>query len=156
MPGTFGELRLQAGSDCVEQAEAHPAVVACERDHEPHSPMPGSVGIARQRADTGKSAGLEKGTVPAPEQVRMGMEEVKHLGETTGREAVAPTYARAFLQLDGFGEAVRDEYLIRDPPRLLEAYGCPEAMRAHLEEDLVGDVVVRGEEQFGKDLGQGA
>ena len=59
-------VSLQPGLDGFEQPEAHRAVVACERDHEAHSPMLGGVGIARQGADAGKGAGLEAGAVAAP------------------------------------------------------------------------------------------
>src|SRR5829696_8297179 len=68
--------------------------------------MLGSVGIARQGADAGKGAGLEVGAVAAAEQGGMGLEEVQQLGNAAGREAVAAADARAFLELDGLGEAV--------------------------------------------------
>src|SRR4051794_29690709 len=108
--------------------------------------MPGSLGIARERADAGESAGLEKRAVPSSEQVGMGLKQVQHLGETTG---VAATYARAFLQSDGLREAVPRKHLVRDLQRLLQAHRRAQAIRSHLEEDLVGNVVVRGEQQLG-------
>ena len=112
-------------------------------------------GIAREGADAGESARLEKRAVPAPEQVGMGLEVMQHLDETTGGEAVTATYARAFLQMDGVAKPVADKHLVRDLPRLLEADGCTQAMCAHLEEDLVCDVVVRREEQLGEDFPKG-
>src|SRR5687767_8610481 len=82
-------LRPQPGLYCFDQPEAHPAVVASERDHEAHSPMLGSVRIARQGADAGNGAGLEERAVAAAEQRGMGLEEVQQLGKAAGREAVA-------------------------------------------------------------------
>jgi len=61
----LGRLRLQPRLDGFEQPKAHRAVVACERDHEAHSPMVGGFGIARQGADAGNSAGLEERAVAA-------------------------------------------------------------------------------------------
>ena len=65
-------LRLQFGPDGFEELEAHRAVIAWERDHEAHTPMLRSVGIARQGADAGNGAGLELGAVAAAEQGGMG------------------------------------------------------------------------------------
>src|SRR6476620_6222321 len=79
----------------------------------------------------------------------MGLEEVKQLGKAAGREAVTAADARAFLVMDGLGEALLGEPLVRDLERLLEADGPAQAMPAELQEDLVSDVVVRAEEQFG-------
>ena len=73
-----------------------------------------------------------------------------------GREAVAAADARAFLEMDGLGEAVLGEHLVRDPERLLEADAPAQAMPANLQEDLVSDVVVRADEQPGEDLRKGA
>ena len=53
------------------------------------------------------------------------------------------------------GEAVRGEHLVRDLERLLEADWPAQAVSADLQEDLVGDVVVRGAEQLGEDLRKG-
>ena len=64
--------RLQPGLDGFEEPEAHCAVITCERDHEAHTPMLRSVGIARQGADAGKGASLEVGAVAAAEQGGMG------------------------------------------------------------------------------------
>ena len=50
----------------------------------------------------------------AAEQVGVGREKVKHLGEAAGLEAVAAADARALLEMDGFGEVVRGEHLARD------------------------------------------
>src|SRR5207253_2768325 len=74
-------LRLQLGLDGLEQPEAHRAVVASERDHEAHSPMLGSLGIARQGTDAGKGAGLELGAVAVAEQSGMRLKEVQQLGK---------------------------------------------------------------------------
>src|SRR4051794_32966876 len=117
--------------------------------------MLGSVCIARQGADAGKGAGLETDPVAAAEQVRMGLEEAEQLGKAAGREAVAAADARAFLEFDGLGEAVPEEHLIRDLERLLKTDGRAQATSADLQEDLVGDVVVRAEEQLGEDLREG-
>src|SRR6185312_383691 len=86
----------------------------------------------------------------------MGLEEVQQLGKAAGREAVAAAGARAFLEMDGLSEAVLGEHLVRDLERLREADGPAQAMPAELQEDLVSDVVVRAEEQFGQDLRKGA
>src|SRR3954470_9155997 len=110
-----------------------------------------SVGIARQGADAGEGAGLEVGAVAAAEQGGMGLKEVQQLGKAAGREAVAAADARAFLKLEGPGEAVPDEHLVRNLERLLEAAGPAQAMPADLQEYLVSDVVVRVEEQPGQD-----
>ena len=118
--------------------------------------MLGGVGIARQGADAGKGAGLEAGALAAPEQVGMGLEEVQQLGKAAGRETVAAADARAFLEMDGLGEAVLGEHLVRDLKRLLEAHGPAQAMPADLQEDLVGDVIVRADEQLGENLRKGA
>src|SRR3954449_11708851 len=90
-------LRLQLGPDGFEEPEAHRAVIAGERDHEAHTPMLRSVGIARQGPDAGKGAGLEVGAVAAAEQGGMGLEQVQQLGKAVGREAVAAADARASL-----------------------------------------------------------
>src|SRR3990170_2959048 len=145
------ELRLKPGLDGLEQPEAHRAVVALERDHEAHPPVLGGVGIARQGADAGKGAGLEEGAVAAAEQGGMGLEEVEHLGEAARREAVAAADARALLKMDGLGEAVGGKHVVRDLERFLEADGSAQGP-PDLQEDLVGDVVVRADEQLGKDL----
>src|SRR5262249_9228494 len=97
---------LKPGLDGLEQPETHGAVVAPERDHEAHSPMTGGAGIARQGADAGKGSRLEEGAVAAAEQGRMGLEEIQHLGEAAGREAVVAADARAFLAMDGIGTVV--------------------------------------------------
>src|SRR5829696_3725382 len=112
-------LRLQLGLDGFEEPEAHRAVIACERDHEAHTPMLRGVGIARQGADAGEGASLELGAVAAAEQAGMGPKEAQQPGEAAGREAVAAADARAFLELDGLGKAVPDKHLVRDLERLL-------------------------------------
>src|SRR5271163_2496176 len=50
--------------------------------------------------------------------------------------------------MDLRGEIVRGEHLVRDLQRLLEADGPAQAPPADLQEDLIGDVVVRGAEQL--------
>ena len=141
-------LRLQSGLYGFEQPEAHRAVVACERDHEAHAPMFGGIGIARQGADSGKGAGLEAGAAAAAEQGGMGLEEMQQLGKAAGREAVAAADTRAFLKMEGLGEAVPGEHLFRDPERLLKADGPAFTMPTDLQEDLISDVVVRPKEQL--------
>src|SRR5688572_15041208 len=101
--------------------------------------MLGSVGIARQGADAGKGAGLEVRAVAAAEQGGMGLEEVQQLGKAAGRDAVAAADARAFLEVDGLGEAVPDEHLVRALERLLQAAGPAQTMPADLQEALVRD-----------------
>src|SRR5262245_52098299 len=86
----------------------------------------------------------------------MGLEEMQYLGKAAGREAVVAADARAFLEVDGFGEALPGEHLVRDLERLLQAHGPAQALPADLQEDLVGDVVVRAKQQPGKDLRNGA
>src|SRR5215212_562256 len=102
-----------------------------------------SVSIACQGAGAGKCASLELGAVAAPEQGGMGLEEVQQLGKAAGREAVAAANARAFLKMNGLGEAMPDEHLVRNLERLLEADRPAQAMPPDLQEDLVSDVVVR-------------
>src|SRR5215207_11183848 len=117
--------------------------------------MLGSIGIARQGADAGEGTGLEEGAVAVAEQRGMGLEEVQQPGKAAGREAVAAADARAFLESDGLGETVLDEHLVRDLERLFEADGPAQTMPADFQKDLVGDVVVRVEEQLGKDVRKG-
>src|SRR5260370_30167321 len=104
----------------------------------------------------GKCPRLEAGAVAAAEQGGMGLEEVQQLGKAAGCEAVAAADARAFLEMDGLGEAALGEHLVRDLERLLEANGPAQAMPADLQEDLVSDVVVRAEEPPGEDRRKGA
>src|SRR6476660_9323422 len=52
-------------------------------------------------------------------------------------------------------EAVLDEHLVQDLQRFLEADGSAERT-ADLQAHLVGDVIVRGDEQSGEDLRKGA
>src|SRR5437868_15375848 len=58
--------------------------------------------------------------------------------------------------MDGLCEAWCGEYLVCDLERLREADGPAQAMSADLQENLVGDVVVRAEQQPGEDLRKGA
>src|SRR5262249_25147997 len=92
----------------------------------------------------------------AAEQVGVGLEELEHFGEAAGGEVVAAADARALLDMDGRGKVVRGEHLVRDLKRLLEADWPAQAVRADLQEDLVGNVVVRGAEQLDEDLRKGA
>src|SRR5215213_1253378 len=91
----------------------------------------------------------------AAEQVGVGREELQHFGEPARGEVVVAADARALLEMDGGGEAVRGEHLVRDLERLLEADWPTQAVRADLQEDLVGNVVVRGAEQLAEDLRNG-
>src|SRR5437660_7857923 len=91
----------------------------------------------------------------AVEQIGVGREELEHLGEAAGGEAVVAADARALLEMDGRGEAVRGEHLVRDLERLLEADWPAQAVRADLQEDLVGNVVVRGAKQLDENLRKG-
>src|SRR5271157_5631401 len=91
----------------------------------------------------------------AVEQVGVGREELEHFGEAAGGEVVVAADARALLKMDGRSESVRDKHLVRDLERLLEADWPAEAAPADLQEDLVGDVVVRGAEQLDEDLRKG-
>ena len=58
--------------------------------------------------------------------------------------------------MNGAGDALRGEHLIRHFKRLLEADRTAQAMGADLEEDLVGGEVVRIEEELGEDFRQAA
>src|SRR3981189_3292504 len=91
----------------------------------------------------------------AAEQVGVGREELEHFGEAAGGEVVVAADARALLEMDGRGEAVPGEHLVRDLERILEADSPAKAVCADLQEDLVGDVVVRGAEQLDEDLRKG-
>src|SRR5829696_675212 len=51
---------LQPGLDSPEQLEADLAIIACERDHETHPPVPWGVGITGERIDPLQSAGLAR------------------------------------------------------------------------------------------------
>src|ERR1700679_1572717 len=88
----------------------------------------------------------------AAEQVGMWCEQLKHFGEAARGEVVVAADARPLLKMDGCGEAVRDEHLIRDLQRFLEADRPAQPAPANLQEDLVGGVIVRGAEQVDKDF----
>src|SRR5208283_1522418 len=92
--------------------------------------------------------------VMAAEQVGMRREELEHFGEAAGGEAVQAADARSLLEMDGRGKAVRRKHLVCDLKRLLEADRGPEPAPADLQEDLVGDVVVRVAEQRDENLGE--
>src|SRR5215813_10409804 len=66
----------------------------------------------------------------AAEQVGVRLEELEHFGEAAGGEVVIAADARALLEMDGRGEAVRGEHLVRDLERLLEADWPAQALRA--------------------------
>jgi hypothetical protein len=57
-------------------------------------------------------------------------------------------------EMDGFGRP-RGEYLVRDLRDFSRLTGPPGGVRRP-REDLVGDIVVRGAEQFDEDLRKGA
>jgi hypothetical protein len=81
--------------------------------------------------------------IVAVEQRSVGRKEFEHFGEAAGGEAIVAANARALLEIDGGGEAVRGEHLIRDLERLFEADWPAQTVPADLEEDLVGNTVVR-------------
>src|SRR5262249_45990614 len=110
---------------------------------------------ACERADPLHGASLVHAAVVAVQQVRVGRKELEHFGEAAGGEAVVAAYARALLEMDGHGEAMGSKHLVRDIERLLEADWPAQPMRANLQEDLVGNVVVRGAQQLGEDLRKG-
>ena len=82
----------------------------------------------------------------------MRREELQHFGEAAGGKAVVAADARTLFEMNGFGEAAGGKQFVRDLKRLLEADGTAQALRADLQEDLVGDVVVRCAEQLDEDL----
>src|SRR5258707_2397350 len=88
----------------------------------------------------------------AAEQVSVGREELEHFDKAAGGKVVVAADARALLEMDGRGEGVGGEHLVRDLERLLEADWPAQAVSADLQEDLVVDVVVRGAEQLDEDL----
>ena len=100
------------------------------------------VGIAGERANALHGAGLVQAAVVAAEQVGMGREELEHFGEAAGGKAIVAADARALLQMDGLSETMRGEDPVGDRERLLEADWAAQPMRADLQEDLVGDVIV--------------
>src|SRR4051794_27939665 len=91
----------------------------------------------------------------AAEQGGVGREELEDFGEPARREVVIATDTRALLDMDGRGEAARGEHLVRDLERLLEADWPTQAVRADLQKDLVGNVVVGGAQQLDEDLRKG-
>src|SRR5262249_54217808 len=141
-PNSWPRAKLQPGLDRPEQPEAHLAVIARERDHEADLPMARGVGIARERAHAIHGTGLVQAAVMAAQQARVRREEREHLGEAARRETVVAADARAFLDMNGFGEALRGEHRVRNLKRLLKTGRRAETVRADLQEDLVGDVVV--------------
>jgi hypothetical protein len=52
--------------------------------------------------------------IMAVEQVGVGCEKLEYFGEAAGCEVVVTADARAFLEMDGGGEAMRGEHLVRD------------------------------------------
>ena len=85
----------------------------------------------------------------------MRLEELQHFGEAASGEVVVTVDARALFEVDGRGEAVCGEHLVRYLERLLEADWPAQAVRADLQEHLVGNVVVRGTAQLDEDLRKG-
>ena len=69
--------------------------------------MARGIGIARERADPVHSASLVHAAVVTVEQVGVGRKELEHFGEAAGSEAVVAADARALLEMDGRGEAMR-------------------------------------------------
>src|SRR5262249_14145796 len=109
----------------------------------------------RKGADAGEGAGLEAGALAAAKQVGIGFEQAQHLVEAACREVVAAADARTFFEVNSLLEILLGEQLVRHLQRLLEADGSSETTSADLQEDLIGDVVVRAEEQLRKDRRQG-
>ena len=68
----------------------------------------------------------------AVEQVGAGREELEYFGETACGEAVVAADARALLEMDGSGETLGSENLVRDLERLLEADWPAQATPADL------------------------
>src|SRR5262249_41458658 len=99
-----------------------------------------------------QTAGLGHAAVVAVQQVGVGCKELEYFGEAAGGELVVAADTRAFLEVDGSGEVMCGEHLVRDLERLLEADRPAQALPPDLQEDLVGDVVVRGEEQLTENL----
>src|SRR5262245_26821332 len=86
------------------------------------------------------------------EQTGVRREELEHFGKAAGVKVIVAAYARSLLEMDVRDETVRGEHLVGDVERLLEADWPAKAVRADLEEDLVGDVVVRDAQQLCEDL----
>src|SRR6185369_7752287 len=105
-------------------------------------------GVACERADAIERAGLVRGVFILLEQAGVRREEIEHLGEAARREAVAAADARTFLEGDRPGEALRGEHLVCDLERLHKTDGTAETVSAHLQEELIGNVVVRADEQL--------
>src|SRR5262249_14851176 len=91
----------------------------------------------------------------AVEQVGVRCEELEHFGEAASGKVVVAAYARALLEMDVGGEAVRGEQFVPDLERFLEADWPAQAVRADLQKDLVGNEVVRDAEQLDEDLRKG-
>jgi len=72
------------------------------------------IGVSRQRADAVEGAGLVQAAIMASKQFGVWREKFEHLGKTTGRETVATADARALFEMDGIGEAVCSQDLVRD------------------------------------------
>src|SRR5579872_38704 len=107
-------------------------------------------GIASERADTLHRTRLVHAPVMAVEQVGVRREERKHFRKATRGKAIVAADARALLEMN-LRETVRSEYSICDLQRFLEAHWPAQPMAANLQEDLVGDVVVRGSKQLDED-----
>src|SRR6516225_11769471 len=99
------------------------------------SPVARGVGIAGERADSLHGTSLVHAAIMTLQQVGVGREELEHFGEAVGGEVVVAADARALFEMDGRGEAVRGEHLVRDVERLLEADWPSKAAPADLKED---------------------
>ena len=126
----------------LSSSKAHRAVVAPERDDETHLSVRGAAGIARQRADAFEGAGLVRAAL-ALEQVWRGREQVEHLGKAAGREAVAAAEPDPSSSWIASARPFAASILRSRPHRLLQADRTAHAVRADLQKNLVGDVVVR-------------
>ena len=114
------------------------------------------VGIAGERANPIHGAAFVQAAVVAMEQVGVGREELEHLGETASRKPVITADAGALLEVNGLAKALRGEHRVRDVERLLETDRPAQSMGPDLQEDLVGGIVIRVEEEFDQDLREGA
>ena len=66
----------------------------------------------------------------------MRREELEYFSEAACGEAVVAADAQALLEMDGRGEAMRDEHLVRDFERLLEADWSAQAVPAPHQQEL--------------------
>src|SRR6202034_1629789 len=125
-------------------------------DHETDPPMGRGVGVAGEGADSVHGAALIQAAIMAMEQVGVRREELEHLGEASGCEPVVAADSGALLEMDGVSKAARGEHLVRDLKRLLETDRPAQLMATDLQEDLVGGIIVRVEEESDQDLREAA